>query len=123
MTATTYSPQITIARLYEKISADGTKHLVGRWGKARITLLPSEPADDGSATWQMLLAQAPEYPVSSNAKSADPPTPGFRMPPAASTYASRRPALYGPARRRPRSVAPLASDRIDDLWPDDEGAP
>ena len=99
--------------------ARGTKYFMGRWGKARITLLLGEPAEDGTATWRMLLAQAPEYPVSSNAKSGE-PTAGFKMPSASNTYASRRPGLYGPPPRRPAGVPPLPDDPVDDLWLDEE---
>jgi hypothetical protein len=87
-----YPPSIHIGTLYEKTSARGVKYLVGRLGYARLTLLPGEPAADGTPTWRVLLE---------GAAKADRPSPAKRSP--------NRPPRDGPA---------LSDDQIDDVWRD-----
>jgi hypothetical protein len=49
------------------VSGKGNRYFVGRLGYARLTLLPGEPANDGSPTWRLLLQQAPPKADRSNA--------------------------------------------------------
>jgi len=58
-----FPPSIELTRLYEKTSGRGTRYFVGRLGLARITLLPGEATEDGTATWRMLLQEAPKSPA------------------------------------------------------------
>ena len=51
-----FPPSIELARLYEKTSQRGTRYFVGRLGLARITLLPDEATEDGTATWRLTVA-------------------------------------------------------------------
>jgi hypothetical protein len=72
--------------------------MVGRIGNARATLLPGEPAEDGSPTWRLLIQEA-------------------------KTTKSDRPATGAPQslsrskkRRREVAATALPHDPIDNLW-------
>jgi hypothetical protein len=100
--SSTFSPSIEVARLYEKISQRGTRYFVGRLGLARITLLPGDAAEDGTAIWRMLLQEAPK-------------SKGSTDRPASNSSRSRS---LG-ARRRvagPVTGTPMHDDQIADLW-------
>jgi hypothetical protein len=101
-----YPPSIELTHLYEKTSQRGTRYFVGRLGLARITLLPGDAVEDGTATWRVMLQDAPRAPASTDRPSTSP-----RPPP----YARRRQA------ERPNNGAPMPDDPISDLWP--ESAP
>ena len=55
---------ISVCRLYEKISkTTGNTYFAGRWGNAKVLLFKSkEVAEDGSAIWDLKLAQAQPRP-------------------------------------------------------------
>jgi hypothetical protein len=52
---------ISVCRLFEKTSkTTGNTYFAGRWGNAKVLLFKSkEVADDGSAIWDLKLAQQP----------------------------------------------------------------
>ena len=57
-----YAPSFTAAKLYEKTSKSGNTYLTGRMGGVRVTALKSrEVADDGTAIWSLVFAEAPAY--------------------------------------------------------------
>jgi hypothetical protein len=57
-----YGPSFTAAKLYEKTSKNGNTYLTGRMGGVRVTALKSrEIADDGTAIWSLVFAEAPAY--------------------------------------------------------------
>jgi hypothetical protein len=64
MAGDSYPPQVRLGRLYEKTSkSSGNIYLAGRIGLARIVIVKSrEPADDGTAIWDILVSQAPDKP-------------------------------------------------------------
>ncbi len=46
----------------EKISKNGNQYFTGRWGSAKVLLLKGrDVAEDGGATWDLLLSQAAPY--------------------------------------------------------------
>jgi hypothetical protein len=99
-----FPPSIELTRLYEKTSARGTRYFVGRLGLARITLLPGDAAEDGTATWRMLLQEAPKPRASAD-------RPGSN---------SSRPRSPGTRRRQvadPVAGAPMPDDSVAELWP------
>ena len=96
-------PSIELARLYEKTSQRGTRYFVGRLGLARITLLPGEAAEDGTATWRLLLQEAPKRQGQTN-------RPVSNSPRARLTSTRRRQAA-GPV-----ASAPMPNDSVTDLW-------
>ena len=102
---TPFPTSIEVARLYEKTSQRGTRYFVGRLGLARITLLPGDAAEDGTATWRMLLQEAPKAPASTD-RPSDSSRP--RSPDA------RRRQAAGPG-----AGAPLPDDSVADLWSED----
>ena len=98
-----FPPSIELARLYEKTSQRGTRYFVGRFSLARITLLPGEPAEDGTPTWRMLLQEAPKSQASTDRQAGNasrPRSPGAR----------RRQAAI------PAAGAPMPNDSVTDLW-------
>lgn len=96
-----FPPSIELARLYEKTSQRGTRYFVGRLGLARITLLPGEAAEDGTATWRLLLQEAPKASTNRQAGNASRPrSPGTR----------RRQAAI------PAAGAPMPNNSVTDLW-------
>jgi hypothetical protein len=98
-----FPPSVEVAKLYEKISQHGTRYFVGRLGLARITLLQGDAAEDGTATWRMLLQEAPKSQASTDRQprnASRPRAPGPRRRPAAS----------------PTAGAPMPDDSIADLW-------
>jgi hypothetical protein len=95
--ANSFPPSFEITKLYEKVSQRGVRYMVGRLGGARVTLLPGEPAEDGSPTWRMLLAEAKPK-AEGRAINAPRPAP---------TRGKRK--TDGPA-------APLPDDPLSDLW-------
>src|SRR5690348_17615307 len=72
-----YPPSIEVARLYEKTSQRGTKHMVRRLGLVRITLLSGDPAEDGTPRWRMMLQEAAK-PQEMPAARQDHPPPAHR---------------------------------------------
>lgn len=103
MTAGPFPPSIEFARLYEKTSWRGTRYFVGRLGLARITLLPGEATEDGTATWRLLLQEAPKASTDRQAGNASRlRSPGARRGQAAS----------------PAAGAPMPDDGVDDLYAD-----
>jgi hypothetical protein len=98
-----FPPSIEVARLYEKTSQRGTRYFVGRLGLARITLLPGDAAEDGTATWRMLLQEAPKSQVSPDRQASN----------------ASRPRSPGARRRRAVGAAAGAAmqdDPVIDLW-------
>ena len=98
-----FPPSIELARLYEKTSQRGTRYFVGRLGLARITLLPGEATEDGTATWRLLLQEAPKSQASTDRQAGNasrPRSPGAR----------RRQAAI------PAAGAPMPNDSVTDLW-------
>jgi hypothetical protein len=98
-----FPPSIELARLYEKTSQRGTRYFVGRLGLARITLLPGEATEDGTATWRMLVQETPKSQASTDR----------------SVNNASRPRSPGPRRRQaagPVVGAPMPDDPITDLW-------
>jgi hypothetical protein len=96
-------PSIELARLYEKTSQRGTRYFVGRLGLARITLLPGEAAEDGTATWRLLLREAPKSQASTDRQAGN----------------ASRPRSPGARRRQtaiPAAGAPMPNDTVTDLW-------
>jgi hypothetical protein len=96
-----FPPSVELTKLYEKVSQRGTRYFVGRLGLARITLLPGEAAEDGTATWRMLLQEAPKASTDRQASNASRArSPGTR----------RRQAVS------PAAGAPMPDDSVADLW-------
>jgi hypothetical protein len=98
-----FPPSIELARLYEKTSQRGTRYFVGRLGLARITLLPGDAAEDGTATWRLLLQEAPKSRASTDRQAGNasrPRSPGTRR---------RQPAI-------PAAGAPMPNHSVADLW-------
>jgi hypothetical protein len=100
-----FPPSIELTRLYEKTSQRGTRYFVGRLGLARITLLPGDAAEDGTATWRMLLQEAPKASTDRSASNSSP---------------SRSTGTRGRQAAGAVAGAPMADDPIADLW---SGAP
>jgi hypothetical protein len=98
-----FPPSVEVARLYEKTSARGTRYFVGRLGLARITLLPGEATEDGTATWRMLLQEAPKSQASTDRQAGNASQP--RSP------GTRRRQAAGPV-----VGAPMPNDSVTDLW-------
>ena len=98
-----FPPSIELARLYEKTSQRGTRYFVGRLGLARITLLPGEATEDGTATWRMLLQEAPKSQTSTDR-------------PASNSSRSRSPGARRQRATGPIVGAPMHDDPITDLW-------
>jgi hypothetical protein len=74
--------------------------MIGRLGNARVTLLPGEPAEDGSPTWRMLLQEAkPKDPAAKSATSPSQPRRAKSAPHMAKA-----------------SGAALPDDSISELW-------
>jgi hypothetical protein len=96
-----FPPSIELARLYEKTSQRGTRYFVGRLGLARITLLPGEAAEDGTATWRLLLQEAPKASTDRQAGNSSR---------SRSTATRRRQAAI------PAAGAPMPNDSVTDLW-------
>jgi hypothetical protein len=106
----TFPPSVEVCRLFERVSAKGTNYIAGRLGRARISLLPGAPAEDGTPTWRLLVSQAPEHDVSADNR----PVMAARKRPAPAPYQLERPRA---------SSDQLPSDPLDDLWRDDDGTP
>src|SRR6516165_3500917 len=102
MATSAHPTSIEIARLYERTSQRGTRYFVGRLGLARITLLPGDVAEDGTATWRMLLQEA-----SNSRASADRPA---SHSPRRASRARRQPVGDRPAGR------PMPDDSVADFW-------
>jgi hypothetical protein len=98
-------PSIELARLYEKTSQRGTRYFVGRLGLAKLTLLPGEAAEDGTATWRLMLQEAPK-------RQGQTDRPVSSSPRARSTRTKRR-QTDGPV-----ASAPMPDDSVSDLWAD-----
>ncbi len=50
--------KVKLGRLYEKVSAKGTRYFVGRLGLARVLLFQSrETADNGDPIWDLYLEE------------------------------------------------------------------
>jgi hypothetical protein len=96
-----YGTSVALARLYEKTSKRDTQYFVGHVGLARVTLLPGDPAEDGTQTWRILLQEAP--------KAAPTASPANSSP-----YRAPR------ARRQSVGAIPDAGrvhdDPLEDLW-------
>jgi hypothetical protein len=107
MSHNNYPPSVEVARLFERTSARGLRYMSGLLGLARVTLLPGEPTEDGTATWRLLVGARPD----AGRTRADEP----QRRPAAPRPASRPRSAAPPI--RPDSVAP-ADDSVDDLWPE-----
>lgn len=84
--------------MYERVSARGTRYLIGRFGLAKIVILPNEMLEDGTATWRILVQQA---------GPAETPPPRPRPP----TRKIRRDFASGP---------PMPDDPVSDLWREGE---
>jgi hypothetical protein len=98
-----FPPSIELARLYEKTSQRGTRYFVGRLGLAKITLLPGEATEDGTATWRMLLQEAPKSQASTDRQASN----------------ASRPRSPGTTRDKPPALfvgAPMPDDSVTDLW-------
>jgi hypothetical protein len=97
-----FSPSFEVTRLYEKTSQRGTRYFVGRLGGARVTLLPGDPAEDGTPVWRMLLQEASKTQASTDRLASKAPRRRSRRP---------EPVLEpaGP---------PLHDDPLSDLWSD-----
>jgi hypothetical protein len=55
-----YGPSIPVCRLWEKVSAKGTRYLSGRIGGIRVSILPNRDyQNEGDATHTMLFSEAP----------------------------------------------------------------
>jgi hypothetical protein len=96
-----FPPSIELTRLYEKTSQRGTRYFVGRLCLARIALLPGVAAEDGTATWRMLLQEAPKA-------STD-------------RQASNESRARSPGTRRRQAASPVVGasmpdDSVADLW-------
>jgi hypothetical protein len=107
MTSAAFPPLVELTLLYEKTSARGTRYMVGRLGHARITLLPGVAAEDGTATWRMLLREA-----SKSRGSVDRPRNSSASHP-------RRGRPSSPSFAPPKRLAPvvdLPADRLDDIF-------
>ena len=101
MATSAHPTSIEIARLYERTSQRGTRYFVGRLGLARITLLPGDVAEDGTATWRMLLQAVAKPRAAADRSTAD--LPRLR------SARARRPVAAGPA-------TPMFDDPVADLW-------
>jgi hypothetical protein len=108
MAAGAFPPSVHVATLYEKTSARGLKYFVGRWGLARLTLLPGETAEDGTPTWRVLLQEASAKPQTAEATNT--PTKRPRRTGHRSLYSA-------PQRSGLVSSSVMADDQVDDLWP------
>lgn len=112
-----YPPSVELATLREQESARGTRHMSGYLGRARLTLLPSEPTEDGTATWPLLIAQPadrgahPAAAAAQDARSGGPGTSSSRTP----QSRGRAPYAAQHAPAQPDSTAPL-DDPVSDLW-------
>ncbi|MGH6678563.1 MAG: hypothetical protein ACREDL_06435 [Bradyrhizobium sp.] len=113
MTGASYPPSVELALLYERTSARGTRYMTGLLGLGRVTLLPGEPAEDGTPTWRLLIAGRQPAGERGASAATDPP-PARRR--------SHHPAHRHYQRQPERSAAdstPMPADSVDDLWPED----
>jgi hypothetical protein len=102
-----FSPSFELMRLFEKVSARGTRYMVGRLGGARVTLLPGELTEEGTPTWRLLLQEAPQKSPATTERS---PSASLR---ARSSYPRRQRPVAAPG-----SVSPMPNDSVADLWAD-----
>lgn len=114
---TGYPPSIELARLYERTSARGTQYMLGRLGAARIVLLPGEPAEDGTATWRLLVQEGADAADGSRLPLA---APAADRPPVAPARRQRRP-YPTPRPDQAAGDGPPLDDPLGDLWPGDGG--
>jgi hypothetical protein len=96
-----YPPSIELATLYERVSARGTRYLLGRLGAARIVILPADATPDGVQTWRLLVQERADD------RAALTPSAARQR---------RRPS---PSPRVVRAgAAPAIDDPLGDLWSD-----
>ena len=50
--------RIRLAKFYERVSAGGTRYMVGRFALAKVVLFQGEPTDDGTPTWDAYVVPA-----------------------------------------------------------------
>jgi hypothetical protein len=75
-----YGPSINACRLWEKVSAKGTRYLTGRLGGLRVTILPNtRPAEGDDSTHSLMIgeASAAKKPAPTNGRQAPPPPGRF----------------------------------------------
>jgi hypothetical protein len=103
------SDLIELVTLFERTSKNGVIYLVGRWGPAKLLLMPGDDTQEGQPTWRLLIGQAaPKSTVTP--KPQPPPSSQFRPSGAARARVIRKPAA-------PRAAGPpLPDDPVSDLW-------
>jgi hypothetical protein len=69
MSNTPTTGNIKLAILYEKTGKTGKKYMLGRWGRTRVLLFPSQPTEDGTPTWSLELQEAGDYTPQSPAEA------------------------------------------------------
>jgi hypothetical protein len=102
-----FAPSFELMKLYEKVSARGTKYFAGRLGGARVTLLPGDPTADGEPVWRLLIQEAvkAQTPADSATSSSTPRSSAAKR---SSYSAPKQPArVSGPA---------VPDDRVDDIY-------
>jgi hypothetical protein len=111
---TDYGPSITLARLYERVSAKGNHYLVGRIGLVKVAILKSgEVSEAGHPIWNVVLQQAPAAPTQSEDAEVG----------QTEAKSQHRGARRKPRRRKPQeehdtgNVAPI-NGKPDDEVPD-----
>jgi hypothetical protein len=100
----TFAPTVEITRVYEKVSKNGNRYLVGRLGKARILLFEAERTNDGTPTWTVWI-QADLQPAAQN-----------KPAPSSAGRAPRQGTLFKAPGAKPARGPALPDDRVDNLW-------
>jgi hypothetical protein len=113
-----FAPSFELTKLYEKVSARGTKYFVGRLGGARVTLLPSDPTEDGTPVWRLLVQEAAKAQTpADSATSSSTPTSSSAPRSSARPRTAAAVKFYA-SPKQPRGSGPaMPDDRVDDLWP------
>jgi hypothetical protein len=79
----------------------------GYLGRAKVTLLPGDPTEDGTPTWRLLIQAAPPRQTEAGERSRSAPQPRRARRPASSSAATSAPS---------DSASPLPDDPVDDLY-------
>jgi hypothetical protein len=97
--ANNYPPSIELTRFYEKTSQRGTKYFVGRLGLAKVVLLPSDEAADGTPVWRLLVQEPTPKQADEKLAPSQPRRSLYQLPAAGGGKAE-----------------PIPDDPVDDLW-------
>ena len=53
------APNIPLATLFERVTHDGRRYLVGRIGNARILVVPTKRISRGDPVWEAVITDGP----------------------------------------------------------------